>query len=82
MRLGYDMGGWAFDSCIEVYISHFNDLIGLELIINEDVLNERQELCNVVRCTKNTNICQELDVDFDEVVAKVFLYLPNGKCPG
>ena len=43
MRLGYDMGGWVFDSCIEVYISHVNDLIGPESIINEDVFNKRQK---------------------------------------
>ena len=68
---------------IELCISHFKNLIGPELIINEDVLKARQEFYNVIGCVTNANICQELDVDFEEVeVENVLLHPPNGKSPG
>ena len=67
---------------IEVCISHFKDLIGLEFIINKDALKALQEFYNVVGCDMNRNICQELDVDFEEVeMEKVLLHLPNSKSP-
>ena len=49
---------------IELFISHFKNLIGLKLIINEDVLKAREELYNVVGYVVNTNMYQELDADF------------------
>ena len=62
-----------------MYIS-FKNLIGPELIVNEDVLKARQEFYNAIGCVVNTNICQELDVDFEKVkVEKVFLHLSNVK---
>ena len=58
-------------------------MIGPELFITEDVLKARQEFYNVVGYVVKTNICQELDVNFEEAeVEKVLLNLPNGKSPG
>ena len=68
---------------IELCITHFKNLIGPEMIINEDVLKARQEFYNVIGSGMNTNICQQLDADFEEAeVEKVLLHLPNGKSPG
>ena len=62
--------------------THFKNLIGPELIINEDVLKAGQEFYNVIGCVMNTNICKELDADFEEAeVEKVLLHLRNGKIP-
>ena len=38
---------------IELCISYFKNLIGPELIINEDVLKARQEFYNVIGCVVN-----------------------------
>ena len=53
------------------------------MIINEDVLNARQEFYTVLGCIVNAVFYQELDADFEEVeVEKVLLHLPNGKTLG
>ena len=43
---------------IELCFSHFKNVIGLELIINEKLMKAIQEFYNVVGCVVNTNICQ------------------------
>ena len=46
------------------------------------MLTTQQVVYNVVGYVVNTNICQELDVDFEEAKAeKVLLHLLNGKSP-
>ena len=49
-------------------------MIGLELIINVDVLEARLEFYNVVGMDiVNTNICEQLDADFGEEVLKILV---------
>ena len=56
-----------------MYISHFKHLIGPKLIVNENVLKSPQEFnINVVGCVVNTNICKELDVDFEEAEVEIW----------
>ena len=62
---------------IELCISHFKNMIGPKLIINENVLKAQQEFYNVVGYVVNINICQGLDIK----VKKVSLLLPNGNNP-
>ena len=47
------------------------------------MLKAWHEFYNVIGCVVNTNICQGLDADFEEIeVEKVLLHLPNGKSLG
>ena len=62
---------------IELCISHFKNLIGLEFIINDNVWEAQQEFYNVVGCVVNINICQVLDVDFEETEVEKGIVTPS-----
>ena len=68
---------------IDICIKHFKDLIGPQLVLNDDVMQARHQFYNVVGGVVNDSICAELDADFlEEEVETVLLHLPNGKSPG